>query len=159
MITDLCQRGHHGNCWDEACECTDCHFVCSRCVGRVKKLTDGICAPCYRAEARTRTFKGTACDDCGGKPAFRNPGHRRNEYLCLNCQLKRGESLPLRAVDLGAVADCMGKDISDPAHRPVHIRGNRWQCTICKCTLQRKDPGKGARVVRQTDRYPGGLIR
>ena len=155
MITNLCQQGSHTYCFDEQCECKTCHFTCPRCHSRVKRLTDGICAPCYRVQAQAQTFEGTPCDKCGGKPAFRNPGHRRNEYLCIACQIASGEKFAVAgSAAVSVVADCMGKDAHDPAHRPVHIRGSRWQCSRCKCTLQRKDPNK---KEPQTRRQRAGL--
>jgi hypothetical protein len=155
MITDLCQRGNHGFCWDEQCECPDCHFLCPSCHTRVKKLTDGICAPCYRRKAQATSYEGTPCDECGAKPAFRNPRGRKNKYLCVPCHVKTGDPIMIAgSAAVSVTADCMGKDAHDPAHRPVHIRGSRWQCSRCKCTLQRKAPNK---TEPETRRQRAGL--
>lgn len=159
MITDLCQRGHHSHCWDDACECIQCHFTCPRCHGRVKKLNDGLCAPCYRDRAAGQPFDGTPCDNCGRKPAFRNPGHRRDEYLCAQCQAATGESLPLTSGVQGIIADCAGLDVSDPKHDPYHVRGHRIMCRKCKRALQVKKPAMEPQTRRQRAGLKNGRTR
>jgi predicted RNA-binding Zn-ribbon protein involved in translation (DUF1610 family) len=50
--------------------------------------TDGdslVCASCYRQWAHDREQK-QACDKCGSEGnVWRDPVHRRNEYLCIKC--------------------------------------------------------------------------
>lgn len=69
---------------------------------------EACCAWCYRATAvRARE---QACDDCGGGPAFRDPGHRRDEYRCVGCHAKAGYTLD----DAGMLRKLMGR--SGPTH-------------------------------------------
>jgi hypothetical protein len=51
-----------------------------------------LCPDHYRREA-VDTKWVQACDTCGATPAFRVPGHRRNEYLCLEHHAEQGYTL------------------------------------------------------------------
>lgn len=53
-----------------------------------------VCAHCYRKRAR-RITRSTPCDNCGADYAWRNPKHRRNEYLCGRCHAESGEGVVL----------------------------------------------------------------
>lgn len=52
------------------------------------------CPECVRKHARV-THRSTPCDVCGAPGAWRNPKHRRNEYLCGNCHVDSGEGVVL----------------------------------------------------------------
>lgn len=49
---------------------------------------DDLCAGCYRVQANRNL--PYPCDMCGEAPAFRDPLHRRDEYLCNECHAKTG---------------------------------------------------------------------
>ena len=55
-----------------------------------------ICSDCYRARARAAPLPVQECDRCQGAPAFRDPSHRRNEYLCGDCHAANGYFLGAR---------------------------------------------------------------
>lgn len=48
-----------------------------------------ICAHDYRKSVRNEKHL-QPCDKCGAENAVRNPGHRRNEYLCWKCHEGNG---------------------------------------------------------------------
>lgn len=51
----------------------------------------GSCASCYRKTARRHQAEMFyPCDNCGAEEAFRDPAHRRDEYLCPACHLENG---------------------------------------------------------------------
>lgn len=46
------------------------------------------CAHHHTRTLRRRMEDGYPCDHCGNGPAFRDPEHRRDEYLCPDCHKK-----------------------------------------------------------------------
>lgn len=56
--------------------------------------SDLVCANCVRELART-IKRFTVCDKCGADHAWRNPKHRRNEYLCGKCHAESGDGVVL----------------------------------------------------------------
>lgn len=76
------------------------------------------------------------CDNCGGGPAFRDPAHRRDEYLCPRCHLEDGYEPTERAM-VNKTAVRMG------------VRHSRGQTAVCiaagrgtDCKGQIKQRGK-----------------
>lgn len=49
-----------------------------------------LCAECIRKERAKLPKFIQPCDRCGQDNAFRDPTHRRNEYLCSDCHEKDG---------------------------------------------------------------------
>jgi NMD protein affecting ribosome stability and mRNA decay len=136
VVTRQCAEGLHGYCPGDgaSCGCAHCHLgPCPACgAENLRKLYDGLCAGCYRTRAYAAPATTTACDNCGASPAYRNPVHRRNEYLCTACHAAAGETLRLAPSVQGLVASCRGADVSDPAHEWAHVRGNTFGCLRCK---------------------------
>lgn len=135
-ISSLCAQGLHGFCRGDSasCACTSCHLgPCARCgAENLQKMYGELCAGCYREQIRSAPVAPSRCDKCGQAPAFRNPGHRRNELLCTDCHAAAGEPLSLAPSVQGLVADCHGADVSDPRHEWAHVRGNTFGCLRCK---------------------------
>lgn len=73
--------------------------TCPRCGDEDRLLypTDmhsvAVCPSCVRTLARGGTKRVQACDRCGeaNGAVWRNPKHRKNEYLCPPCHLLEGE--------------------------------------------------------------------
>ena len=67
-----------------------------------------VCAEHARAWARKNPTK-QACDKCGSDElVFRDPGHRRNEYLCFACH-SENNFVPRNSVVFRAVKEILGK--------------------------------------------------
>jgi hypothetical protein len=137
IVSRPCIAGMHACCREtrETCACTDCHLgPCAQCgagnLQRIYTSQDGcpLCASCYRSTAKAAPSTVTLCDKCGNGPAFRNPGHRRNEYLCRDCHAATGEPVVLTSSMAGFVLECKGQDIDSDLHSWVHIRGTRFRC-------------------------------
>lgn len=68
--------------------------TCAECSEKEVLVYDAdsklLCAYCYRTWTRKQT-RTTTCDRCGNTAkVFRNPKHRRNEYMCLACHIDDG---------------------------------------------------------------------
>jgi hypothetical protein len=145
-VSRHCAQGTHGHCMEfGTCDCLICHLgPCDECgATNLQTLFDhpqipdrSICASCYRYIVARMPKPVTRCDECGAPGAFRNPGHRRNEFKCIDCHRKAGESLQLTSSVASFGMPCKTFDIDDPRHTWVHIRGNRFQC---KCGAKRYD--------------------
>jgi len=138
-LSKPCAANMHAGCREtkETCSCSSCHLgPCTVChASNLQALYDGLCASCERERVRQLTRQTTRCDNCGGADAFRNPNNRKNEFFCIGCQLDGSDSLALPIPVSSLVApQCQGKNIDDPAHSWVHIRGTRFQC---KCGTKR----------------------
>lgn len=132
-VSDRCRANLHFYCRETSstCSCPSCHFgPCVSCGDtNLATIYDGLCASCERVRVVNAPKPQQACDACGQVPAFRNPGHRRNEYLCVPCHKATGEPLRLRQGEAGQLLSaCAGKALDDPQHLWVHVRGNRFQC-------------------------------
>lgn len=105
--------------------CPDCKEANAILHDRAEYGLEPCCAHCYRVTAvRSRE---QACDDCGKGPAFRDPGHRRNEYRCLGCHAKVGYTLN----DAGMLRKLIG--MAGPTHSkgrsdPCIAKGGVTQC-------------------------------
>lgn len=156
MMTELtvsrhCANDMHLFCQDfGVCGCTVCHLgPCAVCGATdlqkmqddpLGETADKICVPCYRVRVKRTPPTTTACDTCGAPNAFRNPKHRRNEYLCMPCHLKTGESIIMHSSGAHLVMPCTTFDINDPRHDWRHIRGNRFRCP-CGADVTSKELG------------------
>jgi hypothetical protein len=152
FVSRHCAAGLHGFCTvgkTGGCRCTGCHLgPCTRC-GRddLQKTFAGgtLCADCYRDRCHATPHQGTRCDRCNAEGAFRNPGTRRNEYLCTACHAAAGEPLALTSSVQGLVAACHGADVSDPRHEWAHVKGNTFGCVRCKVKSYQPDLRKAMR--------------
>lgn len=159
ILSAKCINGLHGFCPEtrETCACTDCHLgPCEECgSSNLQRIYTSpitglrLCASCYRLAAKAAPSIQTLCDKCGKGPAFRNPGHRRNEYLCRECHAETGEPVVLTSSVAGFALACKGKDIDDDLHCWVHIRGSRFRCL---CGADRYDAAMRDRVQRRLER-------
>ena len=63
-------------------------------------IQDGLCAPCARVVAfsKPKAEFSYPCDNCGNDGAFRDPLHRKDEYLCEACHRRTGYSPGERAM-------------------------------------------------------------
>lgn len=156
IISGPCAQGLHGFCQDAGrCECTDCHLgPCARCgADNLLKMYDHdgerVCAGCVRAAVKAAPAPAQTCDQCGSPGAFRNPAHRRNEYLCTACHAASGEPVVLTSSVASLAAPCKGADISDDRHSWVHIRGSRFNCL---CGSKKYDSSLRTRRNRELER-------
>lgn len=157
-VSRVCRQGNHGFCVEtrETCACTSCHLgPCAACGedNLLKIYTSGeerVCAGCYRATARAsqRQYR-QLCDRCQTPGAWRNPRHRRNEYLCDECHRSSGEEIVLTGSVAHLAAPCKGRDLNDSTHDWVHVRGSRFRCI---CGLNKYDFALHARVRRELER-------
>lgn len=106
-------------------------LFCSACGTSVNRLTDDMCASCYRISARDKSAPVMSCENCGKPGAVRNPRTRRMEFLCVTCHAGTGEGL---LVHPGApvVADCTTEDVTSDKHEWGHVRGIRFRCVRCR---------------------------
>lgn len=157
-VSRLCDQGDHGFCHGTriTCGCTQCHLgpcaVC--CDDNLLKMyeLDGqrMCASCYRAMARRVSARHSQpCDRCRKSGAYRNPVHRRNEYLCSTCHGADDTPLVLTSSVAHLAAPCKGADITDERHDWVHVRGSRFQCV---CGIKKYDSVLRAEVRRNLER-------
>lgn len=112
-------------------------LTCANCGDDVVKLTDGLCASCYREAAKRRPKPIEACEECGRKPAFRSPSSGAMPFLCTDCHAKRGTLKMHPAVP--TVAECLYEDVTSPMHQWQQIRGARFRCIRCK-RAEKYDP-------------------
>lgn len=156
-VSRVCGQGDHGFCTETrvTCDCEHCHLgPCEVCdEGNLLKIYDldgaRVCASCYRAAANeTRCHSSQPCDRCHAPGAWRNPRHRRNEYLCGDCHRELGEPVVLTPSVAHLAAPCKGKDLGDPAHNWVHVRGSRFRCV---CGFNKYDSALRARVQRKLE--------
>lgn len=99
-----------------------------------------ICAEDYRKAVRNIKFV-TACDQCGATPSFRDPAHRRNEYLCAACHSKNdfytNNSVVKRTLVQifkglpGSKSRCIGEDPNDPCDDNIKPRGPWGGKSLC----------------------------
>jgi len=141
-VSARCAANLHFYCQETSstCSCPQCHFgPCAQCGDtNLATIYDGLCASCERKRVRNNPKRTQACDACGQSGAFRNPATRRNEYFCASCHAKTGEGVRLRPREADELlSSCAGRDINDPAHRWVHVRGTRFQC---QCRAVKFDP-------------------
>lgn len=67
--------------------------TCETCGATNELLGDGDprCAECRRRTSNRRQGElSYPCDQCGRDGAIRDPAHRRDEYLCLDCHKLNG---------------------------------------------------------------------
>lgn len=156
-VSRVCRQGDHGFCTETraTCDCEHCHLgPCGVCnEGNLLKMYDlggeKVCASCYRAAVSgTRGRDAQPCDGCGALGAWRNPRHRRNEYLCSDCHRSSGEPVVLTPSVAYLVAPCKGKDINDPAHNWIHVRGSRFKCV---CGFNKYDDTLHTQVRRRLE--------
>lgn len=121
-------------------------YSCSSCGDKVDVIHDTICADCYRREAERRRAKGpvvTPCDNCGQKPAFRNPkGSDNTKLLCAQCHAKKGDLPKDYSIITKSfpAAECIGSDIDSPKHVWKKIKSGRWRCEGFGCNADRFTP-------------------
>lgn len=73
--------------------------TCTRCQAEDEVLDDDLCAECRRKSANRRQGQMSyPCDRCGAEEAFRDPAHRRDEYLCAAHHLENGYEPSERAM-------------------------------------------------------------
>ena len=133
-VSRFCAQGLHNFCPEDrtTCACSNCHLgPCQRCgADNLQRIyADGtLCYACERADGYQRSKQAaTRCDSCNAPSAFRNPGPRRNEYLCSTCHGERG-GVELSSSTAHLALPCKGQDVDDPLHLWVHIRGSRFHC-------------------------------
>lgn len=134
-------------------EITEIQETCSRCGGRVPRLSsDGErCVDCVRTLAATaRAVGGTdrgLCEECGASPAFRNPS-LEDIYRCADCHRKAGTLPRPRTVE---EISCMGQPASDPRHAWTQIRDSRYVCSNCRMNVyETKPPSDDIREGRRS---------
>lgn len=156
-VSKQCAQQLHGFCKNDrvTCACTACHLgPCDACgaTNLQRVFVDNgttRCAGCERTRAKLHQTGDTACDTCGKNGAFRNPGSRRNEYLCSDCHTASGESVVLTSSVAHLAQPCKGKNIDDPSHAWVHIRGSRFQCL---CGTKKYDDALRRETTRTLER-------
>jgi hypothetical protein len=80
---------------------------CTTCGAEDELLgqDDPRCASCRRKTAnRHQAEMYYPCDRCGASSAIRDPAHRRDEYLCLDCHKREGYEPGERAMVFKAQA-------------------------------------------------------
>jgi len=118
--------------------------VCSSCTEPDVLLyeLDGnlLCAGDYRDASRKIKFF-TACDQCGSTPSFRDPSHRRNEYLCAACHSKNDFGTNNTVVKRtlaeifkqlpGSKVRCFGESVDSPCDENIKPRGSWGGKSLC----------------------------
>lgn len=99
-----------------------------------------ICAEDYRKAVRNLKFI-TACDQCGATPSFRDPAHRRNEYLCAGCHSKNDFNTNNTVVKRvlvqifkglpGSKVRCLGESADSPCDDNIKPRGAWGGKSLC----------------------------
>lgn len=100
--------------------------TCTGCGDEDVILHQGdVCANCYRqASNRDQPYP---CDRCGQGKAFRDPVHRRDEYLCQTCHLEDGYVPGERAM-ITRVQARVGATHSQGRREPCIAAGHGTAC-------------------------------
>lgn len=117
-------------------EIEDASLVCLSCEGRFPLLQDGgVCAMCYRRQARLKQRRGpkvSSCMRCKRLGAYRNPRlDRSGLVMCEACWAATGMPLAERVSGPQPLADCVGQPDGDPRHLWEQVRASRWRCVGC----------------------------
>lgn len=93
-VSAVCAKGAHGFCSKNlaTCGCSECHFICSRCLSDCRRLygEDSLCPACYRAQPRT--VVRCEREHCTSKRAYRDPRYG-DAYLCSFHHVEAGHEL------------------------------------------------------------------
>lgn len=109
----------------------DGRHVCAKCEAKVNRVfTNGQCAECERAWARTRPIPYETCEaeDCEGR-AYYSP--LAKAFLCASHHAQRGTNTGLYVESRVREAACRSADVKDPRHDWRRAK-SRFICRLCQ---------------------------